>query len=153
MTTPPRFPGPAVSSATVDAVLRRAAARFPDRVALTFAERRWTYAALDSAVDRVATTLAGQGLEDGARVAGYGVNSDAYLIGFLATSRAGFTHVPVNYALTGGELEYLLTDSGASLVLVDPAQAATLSDVLETMPGLRSLPLLPREGETADGTV
>ncbi|MFN3338764.1 MAG: acyl-CoA synthetase, partial [Dietzia sp.] len=62
MTTTPRSLSPAVSSATTDAVLRRAAARFPHRVALTFADRRWTYAALDTAVDRVATMLAGQGL-------------------------------------------------------------------------------------------
>ncbi|AVZ41140.1 acyl-CoA synthetase [Dietzia sp. JS16-p6b] len=141
------------SSSTIDAVLRRSAARFPDRVALTFADRRWTYAALDSAVDRVAHMLSGQGLEDKARVAAYGVNSDAYLIAFLATSRAGFTHVPINYALTGGELEYLLTDSGSSLVLVDPAQAPTLTEVLQTLAGVRSLALLPHAGEPADGTV
>ncbi|WP_216695088.1 fatty acyl-CoA synthetase [Dietzia psychralcaliphila] len=153
MTTTPRPLSPAVGSTTIDAVLRRAAARFPDRVALTFAERRWTYAALDTAVDRVATMLAGQGLERGARVAAYGVNSDAYLIAFLAASRAGLTHVPVNYALTGGELEYLLADSGASLVLVDPSQAPTLAGVLATMPELRSLALLPRAGEPAHGTV
>ncbi|WP_241725887.1 MULTISPECIES: fatty acyl-CoA synthetase [unclassified Dietzia] len=165
MTTTPRASGSATgpsvnsalsstaSSSTIDAVLRRSAARFPDRVALTFADRRWTYAALDSAVDRVATMLSGLGLEDKARVAAYGVNSDAYLIAFLATSRAGFTHVPVNYALTGSELEYLLTDSGSSLVLVDPAQAPTLTEVLQTLPGVRSLALLPPAGEPADGTV
>ena len=153
MTTTPHSVPPAVSSATIDAVLRRSASRYPERVALTFAERRWTYSDLDSAVDRVATELAGRGLEAGARVAAYGVNSDAYLIAFLATSRAGFTHVPVNYALTGGELEYLLTDSGASLVLVDPAQAPTLETVLATMPGLQSLALLPASADSPEGTL
>ena len=115
--------------------MRCSAARLqiPDRFALTFADRSWTYADLDAAVDRVASLLGDRGLEPGSRVAAYGVNSDAYLIAFLATSRAGLTHVPVNYALTGGELEYLLTDSGASLVLVDPAQAPTLDAVLENV--------------------
>ncbi|MDV8002694.1 fatty acyl-CoA synthetase [Rhodococcus sp. IEGM 1408] len=153
MTTTPQPLPSAVSSATIDAVLHRSASRFPGRVALTFAGRRWTYAELDSAVDRVAGMLASRGLESGARVAAYGVNSDAYLIAFLAVSRAGFTHVPVNYALTGPELEYLLTDSGASLVLVDPAQAPTLETVLESMPGLQTLALLPNAGESPDGTV
>lgn len=153
MTTPPPPVLPAVSSGTVDAVLRRSASRFPDRVALTFAGRRWTYAELDAAVDRVAVLLGDRGLEPGARVAAYGVNSDAYLIAFLATSRAGLTHVPVNYALTGGELEYLLTDSGASLVLVDPAQAPTLDSVLGSLSGLGSLALQPTTGESADGTI
>ena len=101
MTDTPSLAPSTAASDTIDATLRRSASRFPDRVALTFADRRWTYAALDAAVDRVATLLAGHGLEDGARIAAYGVNSDAYLIAFLATSRAGYIHVPVNYALTG----------------------------------------------------
>ena len=143
----------AASAGTVDAILRRSASRYPDRTALTFGDRRWTYAELDAAVDRVAADLARRGLEAGARVAAYGINSDAYLIAFLAVSRAGLTHVPVNYALTGGELEYLLTDSGASVVLVDPVQAATLDSVLGGMPGLTALPLQPAAGESNDGTV
>ena len=149
-------PLPTLSSAsagTVDAILRRSAARFPDRIALTFADRRWTYAELDAAVDRVATMLGGRGLDDGARIAAYGVNSDAYLIGFLATARAGYIHVPVNYALTGGELEYLLTDSGASLVLVDPAQVPTLDTVVRALPSLQTLALQPTPGEPVDGTL
>ena len=153
MTTPPPPPMPAVSAGPDHAVLRRPASRFPDRVALTFADRSWTYADLDAAVDRVASFLGDRGLEPGSRVAAYGVNSDAYLIAFLATSRAGLTHVPVNFALTGGELEYLLTDSGASLVLVDPAQAPTLDEVMENLTGLASLALHPAAGEDPDGTL
>ncbi|NLD84775.1 MAG: AMP-binding protein [Actinomycetales bacterium] len=153
MTTPPPPVSTAVSSGTVDATLRRSASRVPTRTALTFTDRTWTYAELDAAVDRIATLLLDRGLEPGARVAAYGVNSDAYLIAFLATSRAGLTHVPVNYALTGGELEYLLSDSGASLVLVDPAQAATLDAVIGNLPGLTSIALQPADGETAADTV
>ncbi|WP_010541853.1 fatty acyl-CoA synthetase [Dietzia alimentaria] len=153
MTTASFPANPAVASGTIDAVLRRSASRYPGRIALTFGDRRWTYAELDAAVDRVAALLANRGIEQGARIAAYGINSDAYLIAFLAISRAGFTHVPVNYALTGGELAYLLTDSGASLVLVDPAQAATLDTVLESLPGLHSLALLPSTGEDETDTL
>lgn len=132
-----------VSSGTIDAVLRRSASRHPDRTALTFEGRRWSYRELDAAVDRVAGLLTEQRLTPGARVAAYGMNSDAYLLGFLGTARAGLVHVPVNFALTGGELEYLLTDSGASLVLVDPDRAA---DLAEAVPGLSTLRLLPTDG-------
>jgi fatty-acyl-CoA synthase len=38
-------------------------------------------------------------------------------------------HVPVNYALTGDELGYLLTQSGSRLVLVGSALAAALDGV------------------------
>ena len=39
---------------TIGRVLERSARRTPDRLALTFADRRWTYADLDSATGRVA---------------------------------------------------------------------------------------------------
>ncbi|QBJ96304.1 acyl-CoA synthetase [Rhodococcus sp. ABRD24] len=114
---------------TVDGVLRRAAARQPDRTALTFGDRTWTYRELDDAVTRAAARLLALGLGPGDRVAGYGVNSDAYVIGFLGCARAGLVHVPINYALTGAELSYLLGQSGARAVLVDPALEPTLRTV------------------------
>ena len=110
-----------ITSSTVDDIVRRSAARHPDRVALVFDDRTWTYAALDDAVSRAAAHLLGLGLTGGDRVATVGVNSDAYLLAYLGCARAGLVHVPVNYALTGPELTYLLRDSGARLALVDVA--------------------------------
>ena len=121
-------------SGGVDAVVTRSARRHPEREALSFDGRSWTYRELDLAVDRVATRLRGLGLESGARVGAYGINSDIFVIAFLACSRTGLVHVPINYGLTGGELEYLLEDSGAAVVLVDPAQRATLDSVVGETP-------------------
>ncbi|MGB3732665.1 MAG: fatty acyl-CoA synthetase [Microbacterium sp.] len=105
---------------TVDGVLRRSAARAPHTIALRFEEREWTYRELDDAVTRGAADLRGQGLSAGERVVTYGTNSDAYVIAFLAIARAGLVHVPVNYALHGAELAYLIEQSGARAALVDP---------------------------------
>lgn len=105
---------------TVDGILRRSAARTPHAVALRFEEREWTYRELDDAVTRGAADLRGQGLGAGERVVTYGTNSDAYVIAFLAIARAGLVHVPVNYALHGAELAYLIEQSGARAALVDP---------------------------------
>ena len=109
------------SSSTVDGIIRRSARTFRDRVALRFEDREWTYAGLDGAVSRAAAHLLSLGLRKGDRVAAYGKNSDAYLIGFLACARAGLVHVPLNYNLTGTELSYLIGQSGSRAVLVDPA--------------------------------
>lgn len=108
-------------SSTVDDVIARSATRFGPRVALNFEERSWTYSDLDDAVSRVAHHLLSLGLDKGDRVAAYGRNSDAYLIAFLACSRAGLVHVPINYALTHDELGWLLELSGCRAVLADPA--------------------------------
>ncbi|MEU3557922.1 acyl-CoA synthetase [Streptomyces fragilis] len=116
------------NASTVDAVLRRSARRTPDRTAVDYADRSWTYAELDDAVSRAAAVLRSHGLSPGDRVASYGHNSDAYLIGYLACARAGLVHVPVNQNLTGDDLAYLLGQSGSGLVLVDPALAGRLPE-------------------------
>ncbi|MFW6774456.1 fatty acyl-CoA synthetase [Nocardioides sp. CPCC 205120] len=141
---------------TVDGVLRRSARRTPDRPALVVgadAPVTWTYAELDRAVTRAARALRARGLGRGDRVAAYGRNSDAYLIAYLACARAGLVHVPVNFALTGDELRYLVEQSGASAVLVDPALRAqydaaglAVADVLPLRDAEGSLLDLARAG-------
>ncbi|MBS46145.1 MAG: acyl-CoA synthetase [Nocardioides sp.] len=133
-------------SSTVDAVLSRSAARTPDAVALRFADRVWTYAELDAAVTRAAAALRGLGLARGDRVAAYGKNSDAYLLGFLGCARAGLVHVPVNFALTGEELAYLVHQSGAAAALVDPALRTTYDAAGLAVGGDRVLPLRDADG-------
>src|SRR6188768_2100300 len=108
-------------ASTVGQVLERSARRTPNRVALTFADRSWTYRDLDTAVGRVAAGLLGLGLSHGDRVAAYGKNSDAYLLLFLGCARAGLVHVPVNFNTFGDELAYLMTQSEPAAVFSDPA--------------------------------
>ncbi|PXY27018.1 acyl-CoA synthetase [Prauserella muralis] len=133
-----------VRSSTVSDVLRRSAARTPQRTALRFAGREWTYAELDAAVSRAAAHLLSLGLAKGDRVAAYGKNSDAYLIGFLACARAGLVHVPLNYNLTGEELRYLVEQSGSTVALADPALRGEL-DAL-ALPLKQVLPLRDADG-------
>ncbi|MFC3572149.1 acyl-CoA synthetase [Streptomyces yaanensis] len=115
-------------SVTVDGTLRRSARRTPERVAVHYGDRSWTYAELDDAVSRAARVLREAGLAPGDRVGAYGHNSDAYLIAFLACARAGLVHVPVNQSLTGDDLAYIVDQSGCGLVLVDPGLAGNLSE-------------------------
>ena len=103
MSSAPGYPS------TVRRVLTRSATRLPGKLALTFAQRRYTYAELDRAAGRVAARLLGRGLHPGDRVAAYGKNSDAYLLLYLGCARAGLVHVPVNFNARGDELVYLLT--------------------------------------------
>ncbi|MER8044617.1 fatty acyl-CoA synthetase [Streptomyces sp. NPDC094032] len=127
---------------TVDGVLRESARRVPDRTALRYADRTWTYAALDAAVSTAAAVLRdpdGAALAAGDRVATYAHNSDAYLIAFLACARAGLVHVPVNHHLTGEDLDYVLHQSGSALVLADPALAGRVPEDFPVRP-LRDAP-------------
>lgn len=124
---------PRIRRDTIGDVLRRSAARFRDREALVFHDRTWTYAALDLAADRVARRLLAAGLKPGDRVLAYGRNSDGYLLAWLGCARAGLVHVPANYALTAGELEYIARQSGASALLTQPALRATAEQVRDRL--------------------
>jgi len=142
---------------TVDAVVRRSAARTPGRPALLFDRRTWTYADLDASVSRVAGWLLSQDLSPGDRVAAFGYNSDAYLLGYLGCARAGLVHVPVNYNLNAADLAYLLRQSGSKGLLVDPALASTADAALKELdadeqPTVR-LPFRDEIGSVLDATL
>ncbi len=54
---------------TIGDAIRRSAARSPEKDALIFGERRWSYAELDAGANRTANALLERGLEKGDRVA------------------------------------------------------------------------------------
>jgi fatty-acyl-CoA synthase len=114
---------------TIADAVHRAAAQFGDRPALAFGDRSWSFRELDLAAGRIAHHLRRLGLAAGDRVAAYGRNSDAYFLLWLACTRAGLVHVPVNFALTGDELTYIITQSGAAAMLSDAALDANLAPV------------------------
>src|SRR4051794_27158496 len=105
---------------TIGDAVRRAGARFRDRPALRFGSRLWSFAEIDRGATRVARWLLAQGLQPGDRVVAFGTNSDGYLMLWLGCARAGLVHVPVNFALTTGELDYILQQSGAAALFTQP---------------------------------
>jgi long-chain acyl-CoA synthetase len=103
------------AGSSLSALVRAAAAARPDAPAVVAGQTRLSWAELDAAVDRAAAGFAGHGLEPGARVAVQLPNGIDWLRAALGALRAGLVVVPVNTAYTDPELEYVLTDSGASL--------------------------------------
>jgi fatty-acyl-CoA synthase len=135
-----------VASSTVDDVVHRSAARHPDRIALSFGDRSWTYRELDEAVSRVAARLLAAGCRKGDRVAAFGRNSDAYLLLYLGCARAGLVHVPLNYSLTRDELAYLVTQSGSTLLAHDPAFAEVVASARDLIGEVRLVTI--HDGDT-----
>jgi fatty-acyl-CoA synthase len=120
----------ALRSNTVGDALRRAARVHRERPALTFGDRVWSFNALDRAASRLARHFADRGLRPGDRIAAYGRNSDAFFLAWLGCARGGFVHVPVNYALTGEELSYIVRQSGARMVLAAASLASNLQGIV-----------------------
>ncbi|GAA3155891.1 long-chain fatty acid--CoA ligase [Blastococcus jejuensis] len=110
------------------ALVRSAARRRPDAPAVVAGERRLSWAELDELVDRAAAGYAARGLEPGSRVAVQLPNGVDWVRAAVGALRAGLVVVPVNTAYTDPELEYVLTDSGAGL-LVAAAERAPVAGV------------------------
>ncbi|UTA81081.1 long-chain-fatty-acid--CoA ligase [Halomonas sp. XH26] len=116
---------------TIGAALNRSARKYSQQLALTFGERTWSYQSLNDAANSVASGLLAAGLSPGDRLAVYGKNSDAYVIAWLAATKAGLVHVPINFALSSDELRYILEQSGAKGVLSDSSLADKVQEATQ----------------------
>lgn len=87
---------------------------------------RWTYAALDAAIQRALAVLGRFGIEPGQRIATLARNSADLLILQQAAMRLGAIFVPVNWRLAGAEQAAILADCDPVLLLHDAALAAVL---------------------------
>lgn len=96
----------------------RAITQFPQRVAVDFLGREWTYGEMGDLVDRVAAGLQEQGLEPGDRFGLCLPNTPYSVILFFAVLRAGGVVVNLNPLYSESELEFLIIDSGAKMIAV-----------------------------------
>jgi 3-oxocholest-4-en-26-oate---CoA ligase len=114
--------------AVVDAV--------PDKEALVCRTRRLSYAAADERANRLAHTLAAQGVGAGDHVALYLYNGTEYLEGMLAAFKIRAVPINVNYRYVEEELRYLLTDSDAKAVVFHRTFAPKLTAIRDQLPEL-----------------
>ncbi len=99
------------------AMFRAGAARNPDGDALRYFDGRITYRELDALSDAFAVALLEGGLARGDRVALYLQNVPQFVIGLVGTWKAGGIAVSINPMNRARELELLLNDSGATVLV------------------------------------
>jgi long-chain acyl-CoA synthetase len=93
------------------------AAERPGALAVIDGATTYTYAELDAAVSAAARALLARGLVRGDRVVLAMRNTHEFVVLYLAVVRAGLVVVPVNPAYTPNEVEFVVRDSGAVLVV------------------------------------
>lgn len=98
--------------------LEVSAARFPQRPAFVFYDGQLSYAEFKRRAEALAGYLQHKcGVKPGDRVALYTQNSPQYVIGYYGILRAGGMVVPVNPMNVSAELDYLMEDSGANVLV------------------------------------
>jgi acyl-CoA synthetase (AMP-forming)/AMP-acid ligase II len=93
----------------------------PDREACVEYERgrRFTFAELNARANRMANALLATGVTPGDRVAVLLKNSVEFIETYFAVAKIGAVMVPVNWRLVAAEIAYILTDSGARVLVYD----------------------------------
>ena len=85
------------------------------------AGRRYTYAELNKETNKVASLLVDAGVKKGDRVALLQMNSAEFMTAFFAIAKLGAVIVPLNWRLVADELEFILKDSGTTVLVVGDA--------------------------------
>jgi len=105
---------------TIGQCLDRIAETFPDKEALisVFQDARFTYRAFRELVDRAARAFMSIGVQRGDRVAVWSTNNYEWVVTQYATAKIGAILVNINPAYRVHELEYVLRDSRAKVLVM-----------------------------------
>ena len=109
---------------TLPQLTGRACGSRPDHLAVVFGEETRTHAELHDRAARVASVLAGDGVQPGDRVALLMHNRIEFVEALLACQRLGAVAVPINFRLAADEIDFVLADSGATVLICDSAPPA-----------------------------
>src|SRR5512144_252749 len=107
----------AATTLSIASILAESARRYPDRVAVVFWQDKVTYAALWDQARRYAAVLRDRGIEPGDRVGLLIPNVPAFPRAYYAVQAIGGVAVHVHALLTAEEIAYILSDSGAKVLI------------------------------------
>jgi acyl-CoA synthetase (AMP-forming)/AMP-acid ligase II len=139
-------PAPTLASRAIEHASARG-----DHPAIICEDRRIDYRRLHSDSNRVARALQGAGIELGARIGYLGKESEHYYTSLLACAKLGAVLVPVNWRLTSREVDHILSDSGAQLLMYDSEYRNTVERIQAELPQLRRLVCVDRAGDGDHG--
>src|ERR671918_358643 len=125
------------SELTPVSFLRRSAYMFPEKTAVVYGGRRYSYSELEERVNRLASRLRDAGFQKGDRVAFLCPNTPPMLEGTFAVPAAGLVLVAINTRLSAGEIEYIVEHSKAKMIFVDHELEELLEGVDESVQVVR----------------
>jgi acyl-CoA synthetase (AMP-forming)/AMP-acid ligase II len=109
----------------------------PDREAVVFGERRYTYRELDERATRLGNHLLTSGIQPGDHIGLYLYNSVEYLEGSLAAWKIGAVPININYRYVEEELHYLFDNADLAGVIHHREFAPRVAAVAARVPSLR----------------
>jgi acyl-CoA synthetase (AMP-forming)/AMP-acid ligase II len=109
----------------------------PDRDAVVFEGKRWTYAHTNERINRLARALNTLGVEKGDRIGMLEVNCNQYLEAYFAAAKLGAIFVPLNFRAKADELSYMLSNAEAKVLLVGSRYLEMVDNMLPQLPTIK----------------
>lgn len=137
--------------ATLTALLAERTADSGDAEFLRFEDWSWTFGEIDTWTSRLAHRLIRvEGVKPGDRVAVMLPNVVQWPVFWLAALKAGAVVVPINSAYQRADLEFVLTDSGARVVVTDGDHLPLVRSVLDGDAALADVQVIDVAADGAD---
>ncbi len=118
-------------------LVRLAAERTPDAVALTSGDLHLSYGNLLAQITGVVHGLAGAGIQRAERMAVYLEKRTEMVVSCFGSAAAGTAFVPLNPLLKADQVAYILQDCGVRLLVTSPERLSLLGPALHLCPELR----------------
>ena len=122
----------------------------PDGEAIAYLGRTFTWAQFDDRVRRLAGALAQRGIGRGDVVAFLDKNHPACVETTLAAASLGAATAIINFRLAGNEMDYVLNDSGAKLMIVGAELSESVEKIRDRIPGVKHIIEVTPEGGDGD---
>ncbi|MDO9230169.1 MAG: AMP-binding protein [Syntrophales bacterium] len=117
-------------------MLKVNAKKFPAKTAIKDKERSFTYPETNGRVNRLAGSLLSLGLKKGDKIAVLLENCPEIIEVYLATAKTGIVIVPINFRLVGKDIEYIVNNSDAKMLMVDSEFVPLIEEI---RPGLGNI--------------
>ncbi|MCV7177334.1 long-chain-fatty-acid--CoA ligase [Mycolicibacterium sphagni] len=123
----------------------------PDGEAVSYLGRSWTWAQWDDRIRRLAGALTERGIGRGDVVAFLDKNHPACVELQLATASIGAATAVINFRLAGDEMDYVLNDSGAKMLIVGTELIGVVDKIRDRLTNVEHVVEVTPDGADGDG--
>ena len=119
--------------------LNIASAICPDKMAIVFEDKRYTFSQLNERVNRLANGLMKLGVKKGERVALIQVNCNQCVETYFAVAKMGGIYLPLNFRAKEKELAYMLNTAEATAIIIGERYVPMIKSIQPECKSLKHL--------------
>ena len=139
-------------SQTVVSLFKKAAARYPDKTAIIFNDKKFSYKEVDDLSNKIAGFILAQKFSHGNVVSILIPRCEYMAIASLGVLKAELAYQPLDSSYPPERLSFMVKDSGAKLLITTEELKPLINDYDGEVLFLKDIPALPEVSELPDTT-